>query len=512
MRSWLGHLLWMLLLAGALISPWTGSAAAAERPNIVMIVSDDQPASTFEPTAMPQTFKKLLSRGTYFSDANVVVPLCCPSRATMLTGQYPHNHNVLSNKPGYPALVDKRNVLPTWLQRAGYRTAHLGKWLHSYESFAGQKGREPAPGWDHWFTQLSPRRYYNYRISNDGRKLKKEEKGGDHVTRVVTREAKRWIGEAAPRRKPFYLQVDYYAPHQGSGIGRTPCVGGPLPEPGDRKLFKGRTAPRGPSFNEEEIDDKPYWMQTPLLDERQLRNLDRRYACTLASVFGMDRGIGKIFKAVKRERELRNTVFIFLTDNGFMFGEHRLRAGKSRAFRESIGTPLVIRWPKSISAGMRDGVSEVVGSIDLAPTILDLAGGEPCLRNGCRTLDGRSLVPLAAGNQVGFEDRALLIEMDEGPITDKRGFACAFRALRSSELNFVENTRIPSRETRICEQESLIEHYDLDSDPFELRNLFSPTGIPSVEQLQLQSRLESLADCAGISGRDQRVGSRPYCE
>src|SRR5688500_201348 len=121
------------LAACLFLLPAPASARAAAQPNIVLFTSDDQPLASFSEEWMPNTFRELVGRGTFFSDAVVNEPLCCPSRATLLTGQYGHNHGILTNTTGYPALVDPRNVLPAWLRRAGYRTGHFGKWLHGYE-------------------------------------------------------------------------------------------------------------------------------------------------------------------------------------------------------------------------------------------------------------------------------------------------------------------------------------------------------------------------------------------
>jgi N-acetylglucosamine-6-sulfatase len=159
-----------LVIAAAALVAVLATAPGAEatgRPNIVVITTDDQPFSTHKRKYMPRLFGELVDKGISFSQAVQAVPLCCPARATLVTGQYPHNHGVTGNQPGYPNLIGKNNVLPVWLKRAGYRTAHVGKWMHGYEGVAGTT---PAPGWDRWFTQLDVRRYWNYDLSVNGRR------------------------------------------------------------------------------------------------------------------------------------------------------------------------------------------------------------------------------------------------------------------------------------------------------------------------------------------------------
>ena len=244
--------------------------AAKRPPNIVLITTDDQPLSTFEREYMPRTFEQLVDRGTSFSDAVVNVPVCCPSRASLLTGQYPHNHGIFTNSPGYADLRDKRDVLPAWLGEAGYRTGHFGKWLHGYEKL---RKRKPAPGWDRWYTQLKKRNYYDYKLSSDGKRVERGHRPKDHITGLMTRKASQFIGDNVERRRPLYVQLDYYAPHVGSrtrDAGRAArCNGAPTPGPReDRTILEGG-APRGPAFNEEEINDKPAFSRTPLLGAAQ---------------------------------------------------------------------------------------------------------------------------------------------------------------------------------------------------------------------------------------------------
>lgn len=491
-----------ILLCVALIGATPAADAGNRAPNIILITTDDQPLSTFDREYMPKTFRRLVDHGTSFSDAVVNSPVCCPSRAILLSGQYPHNNGVFTNSPGYGDLREPRNVLPVWLNRAGYRTAHFGKWLHGYEKL---HGTDPAPGWDRWLSQLKRRSYYDYKLSRDGKKVSKGSRPADHVTNVMTRSASRFVEKQSKKRGPFFLQLDYYAPHVGSRTKkkgeRGRCNGAPDPGPREQGTIRDGGAPRTPAFNEADIGDKPYFAQTNKLGKRRLTGLDRRYRCTLESVIGVDRGINKVFKKVKKSGELDDTAFVFMTDNGYFFGEHRIADGKVRPWEESIRTPLVLRLPPEWRATERE-VTEQVAEIDVVPTILHLAGAESCRGSDCRVLDGRSLIAATRGKTEAFADRAVLVEFDD-PIQEPRTFACRFTSLRTAADVLIENSSYPDPQTGLCEEGLLYEHYSIDQDPYQLENRIGPEGLPaSARQIELQGRLDALRECSGIEGRD----------
>jgi len=503
----------LVVLAAVLLFAASSEAKQGKRvkqPNIVLVTTDDQPLSTFTREYMPQTFKRLVDKGTSFEDAVVNVPLCCPSRATLITGQYPHNHGVLANSPGYGSLVDERNVLPVWLRRAGYRTAHFGKWLHGYEDV---RGTSPAPGWNRWLAQLNRRRYYDYKLSNDGRVINFGSRRRDHLTGVMTRAVSRYLVDNLGRRRPLFIQLHHYAPHVGAGPrgSATRCAGAPEPSPRDRRTAESEVAPRGPSFNEEDLSDKPYFVQPPLLGAEQLDSVDRRFRCTVESVAGVDRSLKRIFKRLRQAGEIRNTAFLFLTDNGYFLGEHRIPKGKARPWEEAIRTPLVVRPPRGFG-DVGERVPEQVGSIDVVPTILALAGAEACRSGGCRSMDGRSLLPAMRGRGTRLlRNRALLIEMADDS-RDSRNFACHFQALRTGSDVLIRNSEFPDPDTRKCEPGVLYEHYAIGSDPFQLRNEIGSGGLPeTAEQAALAERLDRLRSCSGLEGRDPEPAGG-YCE
>jgi len=500
--------------------PHGGSAAAgaaSKPPNIIVIETDDQTLESFRPEVMPNTVKLLGSGGTTFTNAVVTTPLCCPSRVTLLTGQYGHNNGVLSNRPGYPSLGTQGSVLPTWLRNAGYVTAHLGKWLHGYEDFV-KPDTKVAPGWDEWYTALEPRAYYDYKLMVNGGAEGFEDRNRDHLTGVLNRAAVELIREYVPKRKPLYLQLDQFAPHAGPGSKTSRCEGGAVPGPGDEGLFRGEPLPKPPSFNEEDVSDKPSFIRgQSSLDGEAIANVERRYGCALASLASVDRGVKKIWRALGRTGERENTVIVFTSDNGFFFGEHRLPKSKFRVYEEAIRVPLVIHVPEPLlGASAVPKVDLPVANVDITATLLELAGAEPCSSKGdCRVLDGRSLLDLMAGQPGGFpRDRAIAIEFTEQGVPSELTASCSFTAIRTTQDLYVEHASVPEAGGGACRPSDEKELYDLVNDPFQLHNLLpAPQGSPELATQQaLAARLDQLRDCAGIEGRDPVPASGHYCE
>jgi N-acetylglucosamine-6-sulfatase len=495
----------------------TAGTEAGKNPNIVVIETDDQTLESLRSETMPNVIKLLGGDGTTFTNAVVTTPLCCPSRATFLTGQYGHNSGVLSNRPGYAGLQDRGSVLPTWLRNEGYVTAHLGKWLHQYETTIRPKTRV-APGWDEWHTALEPRAYYDYSLMVNGEKEAFGTSKRDHLTAVLNRTAVELIREYVPKRKPLYLQLDQYAPHSGPGSTTERCRNGAVPAPGDENLFKDEPLPEAPSFNEEDVSDKPSFIASQnSLDAEAVENIQRRYGCALASLAGVDRGVKKIWRALGQTGERDNTVIVFTSDNGFFYGEHRLPKSKFRVYEEAIRVPLVMRVPRPLlDAAPVPEVARPVSNADITATLVELAGARPCSSRGdCRVLDGRSLTGLMTGQDAGFpQDREIVIEFKEKGVPSELTASCEFAAVRTLGQVYVEHSSVPAEGGTQCKAATEIEHYDLANDPFQLQNLYpAPQGSALAQSQQaLDDRLRELRDCAGIAGRDPQPDSGVYCE
>jgi len=493
----------------------SSAPAASDRknPNIVVISTDDQTLESFTRETMPKTHELLVDEGTTFTDSIVVTPVCCPSRATYLTGQYGHNHGILTNNPGYPDLRRKDSVLPAWMQQAGYRTVHVGKYLNNWSET--KHPERPAPGWDDWRTELNPHGYYNYPMGINGEVVEFGEEDSDYLSTVLTDESVGAIETYVPDRRPLFLTTDYFAPHNARGRKDPRCRAAPIPAPEDEELFEDEALPRPKAFNERNVRDKPSFIQAlPRLNKPQRRKLEKRYTCALASLRGVDRGVEAIYEALEAEGELENTVFIFWSDNGYFNGEHRLANKKQLHYEEGLRIPLVVRVGSEVEGArtLRSRVGRPVANIDLAPTILDYAGGDACRGSRCRAMDGLSFRGLIddGRSQIG-KRRPLLVEFENKP---RSGFTCAYEGVRVPGAFYVEHVSIPDPDTNDCRRASEREYYDLDSDPHQLNNALPPRGKVRLnrEQRRLRRKLNRLRDCRGVRGRDPKPGGgRSFC-
>lgn len=501
-----------LLLAALAAAP--PAEAAKNPPNVIVVVTDDQAAQTMSREVMPAVDRLLVRDGVRFTSSVVATPLCCPSRSAFLSGQYGHNNGVLWNAPGYRDLRGKGNTLPVWMKRAGYRTAHVGKYLNGYRS-AVDDPAEPAPGWSQWHTFLDPTTYYSTPYSVNGRLRESGTEPAQHTTSLINEAAASMIRRFGPGRRPLFMVVDQFAPHRSGGPSLVSRCGPPGPEPtiDDADAFTGAPLPQPPSFNEADATDKPAFIrERDPYDAAEIAALERTYGCSLASLRGVDRGVGQIWRELGRIGERRETALIFTSDNGFYFGEHRLSFEKTVPYRESLEVPLAMRLPSGLGRGRT--VDELVANVDLPATILDLAGAEPC-RSGskCRALDGRSLLGLAGGRGAGWPaDRAIPLELDTGGKPADAYTPCAYEGLRTVDEIYLHHTAATGADGS-CAPVDERERYDLAADPAQLANrLFQPSPMESMLEAALAARAERLSTCAGIRGRDRRQGSRPFCE
>jgi arylsulfatase A-like enzyme len=508
---------WLMSLAavGAALASGAAEPASAKpqaRPNIIVVITDDMPLSYMNASTLPNTIELLGNQGTTFTDSVVTTPLCCPSRAAYLTGQYGHNNGVLSNRPGYGDLVGKTNTLPVWLRNSGYTTIHLGRYFNGYKEVGGTK---VAPGWDRWFTALEPRNYYDYDLEVNDRTVHYGKAPKDYLTSVINGIAVREIRKQAKRKRPFYMQVDQLAPHDEWRNSGGPCGASAIPGPGDLEQFANEPLPEGPSFNEQDMSDKPPYMAVrPVLNEVSIADITREYRCRLASMLAVDRGVERIVSTLAAKGELDNTLVVFTSDNGFYNGEHRVPFEKYLPYEEGIHMPLLARFPASVGAVSQ--VDPTVSQIDLTATILELAGAPPCMnKNVCRTLDGRSFLPLARGETPDWvDDRGILIELDRRFGEGLKELPCFYDGIRTATDVYIEYLSVPDPIDGLCRESFQAELYDLAADPFQLENLY-PTKPGTAErerQAQLKARLDVLRDCAGIEGRDPVPASGHYCE
>jgi N-acetylglucosamine-6-sulfatase len=437
-------------------------APASAAPNVVVIETDDQTVADM--AAMPHTRALIGDAGVTFTNAFVSLPECCPSRATFLTGQYAHNHGVRSIGPpfgGYHRLRG-RETLPVWLQRAGYTTALVGKYLNGYRQLV------VPPGWTRFEALLgrSTYRFDDYSMNVDGRLVTRARYQSD----LITDRSLRFIRGA---RRPFFLWTTYVAPHVGrpNDLDDPIAMKSAVPAARHRNAFLGATLPRPPSFNEADVTDKPPIMRRRRpLKSWQIAALAAVHRQRLASLLAVDEGMARIVEALRATGALADTLLVFTSDNGFLRGEHRVANGKVLAYEPSIRVPLLMRGP-GLPRGARR--SRLVWNGDLAPTILDFAGVRPRL-----VLDGRSL--LRAGTP-----RDILLE---GPPGRRTNGLPRYLGLRTPRFKYVEHVR------------GATELYDLRSDPDETANLARAPGMARL-RARLARRLSRLAGCSGPSCR-----------
>jgi arylsulfatase A-like enzyme len=447
--SWLGPLL-VLATAVPLLTMTFGQVAVqrargvVRRPNIVLIVTDDQRLDTL--WAMPNVRRRLSAHGVTFTHGYVTNPVCCPSRATMLTGQYSHSTGVYTNKPGYHGGVtafDASSTIATWLHEAGYVTGLFGKYLNGYE------GGYVPPGWDHFFATWGGGGYYDYLAQHDGSMMRFGSRPADYATSVLARDAVDFMA-SVPNDSPFFVYFAPHAPHE-------PAV----PAPGDERLFGALSDWRPRSYDEADVSDKPEWLRRrPRLAAPAREELDRFRLAQLQTIVSLDREIGALLDHLEETGRISNTLIVFTSDNGMMWGEHRLR-GKAVPYEESVRVPFVLRWDAMIPAARPN--HQLVLNIDIAPTLAAAAGVS------APGAEGRNVLRLIADPSRPWREKFLIEHL--GPATTPT--QCTIHTRRHVL------TRYETGETEL---------YDLRVDPAQLSNL---SGDPDVRRLE--SRLiESL--------------------
>jgi arylsulfatase A-like enzyme len=445
--------------------------AAPGAPNFVVVMTDDQAIRSLD--LMPHVEGDLVDRGETFERSFVTTPDCCPSRASWLTGQYAHNHGVLSADPpegGYAKLKSKGNILPAWLEDAGYRTGHVGKYLNGYGiEERGSSPTEVPSGWDYWRAPVNHTEYqmYDYTLNEDGKLKRYGDKPSDYQTDVLARQSADFLREQ-PRDQPFYLSIAPVAPHSEGVLDDKPNAHrNPRPAPRDLGAYRSLPTPMPPSFGKGEAH------APPTIRRKRGRKADNLAGPSIRASFlgraesllAVDDMVGRLVRTLKQQGELENTYFIFTSDNGFLLGEHGLK-GKVLAYEESVRVPLVIRGP-GIKPGSR--TNALVANIDMAPTIAQLASAQLG-----RTPDGASLVPLLRGGKP--PERDLLLEFLVGRE--------AFRAVRTDRWKFAKYLTGGS------------ELFDEQKDPYELHNLAANPAYRGIRS-RLADELRSLKDCAG---------------
>ena len=433
------------LLSSLFVSPPPTLAAS---PNIILINTDDLDTDSLR--FMPNVESLLTRSGATFTDFIVAAPDCCPSRASLLRGQYVHNHGILrgSRKFGEGKFRSRNledSTIATWLRRAGYRTALIGKYLNGYED----DPTHVPPGWTEWHATFS-NQYFDYQINENGKLVRYGNNPADYQTDVLSQKAVSFVRRSATDRKRFFLYLTPSAPHG-------PATSAPRHE----SLFAQRMAPQTASFDEEDVSDKPAYIRaTSSLTQSDIDTIDERYRDRIRALQAVDEMVAEIVTTLENTGALANTYIFFTSDNGNLLGQHR-QTDKGVPYEEAIKVPLLVRGP-GIAAG--SSIGQLSSNIDLAPTIAHLAGASIP-----RFVSGRSLVPLLRGSQPRVWRNATISqyyregngesgEVSTEAVLDQPG-APSFLALRTGNRAYVEY---------VTGEREL---YDLANDPHQLRNL-----------------------------------------
>jgi N-acetylglucosamine-6-sulfatase len=448
-------------------SPPTAAQTPPLKPNFVFILTDDMRKDDLK--YMSKTRALLKTQGKQFQNAFVSYPVCCPSRATVMRGQYAHNTGVWHNNAGpdggwqgYVNHGHEQDNIATRLHDAGYRTGLFGKYLNGY------RGTTKPKGWDDWFAMNFGSGYFKYDVNDNGTQKFFGTGASDYSTDVLSREARSFIGASDVAGKPFFAYVTPFAPHEPA-----------IPAPRHANAFDGEMAPRLPSFNESDMGDKPPWLPKLPISDTQIAEIDARHENRAESLQAVDELVEAVINKLHNVGALNTTYVVFTSDNGWHHGEHRIRLSKYQPYEESIRMPLLVRGP-GVQAGTT--TNKLTLNADFLPTFTDLAG-----ITTPEYVDGRSLRPVLERSATSWRTAILLERRSDVDFPDP-----SLYGIRTSDgKKYIEY------------EGGFKEFYDLKTDRYELNNSYDPNSAPA----DLATRLQALKDCAGATCRTAEDGS-----
>jgi len=441
-------------------APAPSATPTPARPNFVLVVTDDLDVPTTDRMPRLQEFAR---QGLSFTRSYVAQPLCGPSRASILTGQYAHNHGVLHNDTPNGGFATFRqsegSTLATWLKGAGYRTSLVGKYINAYARGAGDD--YIPPGWDDWHGHLSALedgRYFDYWVNDNGNVSRHGSRPEDYATDVETRQAVEFIRAEAGRPGPIFLYLAPESPHVPAKYAERHGY-----------EFHYELAPRVPSFNESDTREKPAWvLALPRLNDQDIDRLDELQRWRMRSLSSVEDMLSAVVQALGETGRLDQTYILFTSDNGLLMGQHRAFALKENLYEETIRVPLFVRGP-GVPAGTAE---QLTLNIDLAPTLAELAGLPVP-----DSVDGRSLAPFLRGRLPVSWRADAYVETWAGPGQQS--------ALRSADWLYADTDGI--------------ELYDMRVDPYQLTNLRRRVSAAELESFA--RRAARLASCRGATCR-----------
>jgi N-acetylglucosamine-6-sulfatase len=453
------------------------------KPNIVVIMTDDATAADMD--VMLKTRDIIGKKGITFTNSFVDFPICCPSRASFLTGQAAHNHQVLGNGPlrhgGYQTFKPtQNNSLPVWLQKGGYFTVHMGKYLNGFSAADGI-----PPGWNLWngiADDQGSYSYYNYTINENGVPHFYGDSPIDYKTDVQSQKATEFIAAQKNSTQPFFLWLAPQAPHTKTPESADES-GVPDPAPRHINALSTMALPMLPSFNEADMSDKPEFMKLlPPLTNANVEEISNLFKRRRESLLAVDDMVERVISSLETAGKLENTYIFFTSDNGWMAGEHRRPGAKYVVYEESIRVPLLIRGPGIPASETR---AQLVNNLDMVATIEQLTQISPE-----RIPDGHTLTPLFKHSDTPWRSAILLQGMDQNNFPNVASVFGRYQAVRTQHYKYIEHLS----EKGLFEQE----FYDLAKDPYELESRpKDPSYLAVVEALQ--KTLTTLKNCTGES-------------
>lgn len=450
------------------------------KPNVVIILIDDLRFDEFgaggHPYMKSPNIDRIAHEGALFERAFHTTSICSPNRASIVTGQYASRHGIIDNV----ARDASSFRLPNYhieLQKLGYETAHIGKW------HMGNSGK-PRPGYDYWIAYDGHGRLTNPRLNVNGT----YEQHTGYVTDIMNERAVAWLSKK--HKKPWSLFFAHKAVHPDAeqAADGTFRMDGYVVAERHKDLYRGCVFPKKPNMlpYDEVVKSKPAWaecfaLKRDLPESRVL--LDAIHAgeqeeirLRAAMMASVDEGIGAIFEVLEKKGELDNTFILFLGDNGYFFGEHGLGPERRFAYEEGIRAPFIARFPKRIKAGTR--LKDLVICQDIAPTVLELAGGKPG-----KHIQGRSLLPLFAGKRAGWRKSVLHEYWAENAYPWLVNMT--YKAVRTERYKYI-------RWVNRSRNGELDELYDLEKDPYEIKNLNKSAAYQAIKT-KLRRELKRLS-------------------
>jgi arylsulfatase A-like enzyme len=443
-------------------TPSTPAPTPTPKPNVIFVLADDLDAASI--ASMPHLQGLLVQQGVSFRNALASNPICAPSRTSLLTGLQAHNHGVWRNATGAATLRAsgrEQSTVAVRLQQAGYRTALIGKYVNGYN------GEDPAPGWDQWqavYSSVGSDAYYNYTIRENTRAVNYGAAPSDYLTDVLSQRAVAFVRQATQENHPFFLWLAPSAPHRPA-----------TPAPRHANDFATARAPRTPSFNEQDVSDKPAYVRAmPLLTAADIDDTDALYRDRLRAMLAVDEALAAVVDAVAQAGQTGNTWFVFASDNGFMMGQHRFARGKDAPYEPSLLVPLIIRGPSTPANVARD---HMVTLVDLGATLAAFGDALPA----DNSIDGRSLLPLLGTAPPSDSAWRTDVLLEHQMQSSGEEAVPHYAGLRTPNRVYVEYATTE------------VEYYELDQDPDELRS----RKLDAASRAPWQERLAAVRACRG---------------